>query len=205
MNTCVIFGAGEYDGRIPAYDASDLYIAADAGLGAMKRFGLQPDLLIGDFDSLGEALPLDVPVIRLPVHKDVTDTDAAAAEGIKRGCTRFAVYGGWGGRPDHSLANLSLIARLSQQGYEACMYGAGFRFAAVTNGRLVFPAGKTGAAAVFSWTDKSEGVTIRGLEYELENGVLTNCFALGVSNSFTGKEACIEVKNGTLIVMEQTA
>ena len=204
MHTCVIFGAGEYDGNLPVYDETDLYIAADAGLEAMTRLGLRPDLLIGDLDSLKAPLPADTEILRLPVRKDVTDTDAAAAEGVKRGYTRFAVYGGWGGRPDHSLANLSLLARLSQQGFQARMYGAGFEISAVTDGRLFYPAGKTGAAAVFSWTDKSEGVTIKGFEYELENGALTNGFALGVSNAFTGKAAFVEVRKGTLIVMAQT-
>ena len=202
--TCIIFGAGEICGPVPQPDESCFYIAADAGLAAMQKAGLKPDLLIGDFDSLGTKLPADVPVIRLPVEKDVTDTDAAAAEGIKRGCTDFVFYGVLGGRPDHSLANLSLLARLSQQGFTAKAYGAGFEIVAVTNGRVDFPAGRKGAAAVFSWTDESEGVTIDGFRYTLQNGTLRSNFALGVSNSFTGQAAFAEVKRGTLLVMTET-
>ena len=202
--TCVIFGAGEFTGPAPRFDGTCFYIAADAGFLSMHKAGLAPDLLIGDFDSLRAELPADVPVIRLPVEKDVTDTDAAAAEGIRRGCTDFVFYGVLGGRPDHSLANLSLLARLSQQGFTAKACGAGFEIAAVTNGRLSFPAGRKGAAAVFSWTDESRGVTIKGMKYELLNGTLRSNFALGVSNSFTGEAAFAEVKRGTLLVMAET-
>ena len=204
MKTCVIFGAGEYDAQTPARAPGSLFIAADGGLTAMLARGFEPDLLIGDFDSLGGTPPQGVPVITLPVEKDVTDTHAAAAEGIKRGCTRFEIYGGLGGRPDHSLANLSLLAELSQQGKEAWLYGADFAVTAVTDGEIRFPAGKTGAAAVFSWTDESRGVTIRGMKYGLENGVLRSTFALGVSNSFTGESAAVRVEHGTLLIMAET-
>ena len=201
--TCVIFGAGEICAPLPRRDDTCFYIAADAGFCAMRKAGIRPDLLIGDFDSLNEAMPADIPVIRLPVEKDVTDTDAAAAEGIKRGCTDFVFYGVLGGRPDHSLANVSLLARLSQQGFTAKAYGAGFEIAAVTDGRISFPAGRKGAAAVFSWTDISEGVTIAGFQYTLQNGTLHSNFALGACNSFTGEAAFAEVRNGTLLVMTE--
>lgn len=202
MKTCFIFGAGEYDGQLPSPAPGDLVIAADAGLKKLKELGIKPDLIIGDFDSLG-ARPAGAEVITLPVEKDVTDTDAAAAEGVKRGCRSFALYGGMGGRPDHTLANFSLLARLSRKGYRARLYGAGFEIIAVTNGRVSFPAGRRGAAAVFSWTDESRGVTIKGFKYSLSDGVLTSDFALGVSNSFTGVAAEVEVKHGTLLVMAQ--
>lgn len=203
MKKCVIVGAGDAGKRLPVYEPDAFYIAADAGLLTMQRAGIAPDLLIGDFDSLGASPPGDIPVITLPVEKDVTDTDAAAAEGIKRGCTDFTFYGVLGGRPDHSLANLSLLARLSQQGYGARACGAGFEITAITNGRLSFPAGRNGAAAVFSWTDESRGVTIEGFKYTLRNGTLRSNFALGVSNAFTGEEAFVEVKDGTLLVMAE--
>ena len=202
MKTCVICGAGEYDGS-PILPGADLYIAADAGLDALLAAGLRPDLLIGDFDSLSHALPADVPTVRLPVEKDVTDADAAAAAGLERGCGIFHFYGVLGGRPDHSLANLSLLARLTKRGALATLYGAGYTVTAVADGALDLPARESGGVSVFSFTDKSEGVTIRGLRYGLENGALTSDFALGVSNSFIGLPARIEVKKGLLIVMTE--
>ena len=54
---------------------------------------------------------------------------------------------------------------------------------------------------MFSWSEKSEGVTLNGLKYTLEDAVLTNSFALGVSNSFSDASASVTVKKGTLIIM----
>ena len=54
---------------------------------------------------------------------------------------------------------------------------------------------------MFCLGEKAKGVTIRGLKYELENGILESGFPLGVSNHFVGKESSIAVEDGTLIVM----
>ena len=200
--TCVIFGAGEHDGAPVPRDA-DFYIAADGGLDAMNRLGLRPDLLIGDFDSAVSALPPDVPTLRLPTHKDITDADAAVREALARGCGRFLLFGLLGGRPDHSFANISLLARLSQAGCEARLYGAGYVLTAVTDGALTLDEENRGYLSVFSFSDKSEGVTLENLAYTMKNGTLTNTFGLGVSNEFIGKAAKISVKRGTLLVMYQ--
>lgn len=203
MNKCVIFGAGEYDESIPAYNENNFYIAADGGLSAAFGVAIVPDLLIGDFDSLKTDLPQSIKTVMLPIKKDVTDMDAAVSEGLKRGYKAFELYGGTGGRPDHTFANLSLIARLSQNGIKAVLFGEGFIFTAVTNGKIKISGtiGKT--LSLFSWTDKAEGVTTRGVKYPLTDKTLVSSFALGVSNSFTEKTAEIEVKNGTLMVMSE--
>ena len=200
--TCVIFGAGDYDGA-PLPETYDLLIAADGGLDTLHALTIRPDLVIGDLDSAKERPQKDVPVIRLPTHKDITDTDAAVREAISRGCTRFFLYGMLGGRPDHSFANITLLARLAQQGYYAALYGAGYEISAVHNGTLSFDKARRGYLSVFSFSDKSEGITLRGLAYDMENGALENTFGLGVSNEFTGKPASVSVQSGTLLVMTQ--
>lgn len=203
MSKCVILGAGEYDGSFPVYDKNDFYIAADGGVAAAEKLGIKPDLIIGDFDSLNTDLPQDIETVTLPVKKDVTDMDAAVSEGIRRGYKSFELYGGMGGRPDHTFANLSLLARLSQNAINAVLFGEGFILTAVTNGNIKITGAEGKTLSVFSWTDTSDGVTIQGLKYEIENETLKSSFALGVSNSFTEKTAEISVKNGTLIVMSE--
>ena len=200
MKPCLIFGAGDPPKRPVYVPGNALLIAADGGLVTMQNLGLTPDLFVGDRDSLTTAVPEGVEQVLLPVRKDVTDTDAAAAISLERGCDDITIYGGTGGRLDHTLANLSLLARLSRKGYRAKMTDGVTTLYAVTDGELVLPAAEKGNVSVFSFTEKSGGVTIEGLSYPLENGVLTSDFALGVSNSFVGKEARIAVKKGTLIV-----
>ena len=202
MKSCIILGAGKYDAQTPVKTEDCLVIAADAGYSRCLSLGLTPDLVIGDFDSLCKATDLSN-AVRLPVEKDVTDMDAAVALALERGCQVFHLYGGMGGRPDHTLANYTILTKLSQKKIPAYLYGEGYVVTAVTDGTLTLTGGRGETVSVFSWTESSEGVTLRGLKDPLGNATLTNTFALGVSNSFAAETAEISVRRGTLLVMRE--
>ena len=117
MATCYIVGAGDFTARGFAPGPGDLILAADGGYRALYRLGTTPDLLLGDFDSLGDApLPPDLPVLRFPARKDDTDTGLALRHGLMLGFRDFALYGCAGGRVDHLLANFQSMARVSRLG-----------------------------------------------------------------------------------------
>ena len=117
MPTCYIVGAGDFTPRGFAPVPGDLVLAADGGYRALYSLGYMPDLLLGDFDSLGDLpLPPDLPVLRFPARKDDTDTGLALRHGLDRGFRDFALYGCAGGRVDHLLANLQSMARVSRLG-----------------------------------------------------------------------------------------
>ena len=117
MPTCYIVGAGDFTPRGFAPVPGDLVLAADGGYRALYNLGYTPDLLLGDFDSLGDLpLPPDLPVLRFPARKDDTDTGLALRHGLDRGFRDFALYGCAGGRVDHLLANLQSMARISRLG-----------------------------------------------------------------------------------------
>lgn len=117
MPTCYIVGAGDFTPRGFAPVPGDLVLAADGGYRALYSLGYTPDLLLGDFDSLGDLpLPPDLPVLRFPARKDDTDTGLAVRHGLDRGFRDFALYGCAGGRVDHLLANLQSMARVSRLG-----------------------------------------------------------------------------------------
>ncbi len=80
---------------------NDFVIAADAGLRYLEQAGILADLVIGDFDTLKE-IPTGANVVRLNCEKDDTDMLAAVREGIKAGYKEFHIYGGTGGRIDHT-------------------------------------------------------------------------------------------------------
>ena len=202
MKHCIVFGAGEYDAQTPDLPEDRLIIAADGGYAKCLSLGLTPDLVIGDFDSLCKVPDLSN-LVRLPVEKDVTDMRAAVDLGLEQGCKVFHLYGGMGGRPDHTLANYAILTKFSQEKIPVFLYGEGYVITAVTDGTLTLAGGRGETVSVFSWTDRSEGVTLRGLKYPLENAVLINTEALGVSNSFTQESAVVSVKHGTLLVMRE--
>lgn len=198
---CYIFGAGSFFDDKPSPAAEDCVIAADGGYRYTQELGVTPDLIIGDFDSLGKAP--DFPnVIKLKPEKDETDLAEAVEIGIERGCTEFRIYGGTGGkRTDHTIANLQLLAYLSCKKLHGFLYGENEIFTAITDTQISFPSSMSGYISVFAHSNTCEGVTIKGLKYELDNYALTNNIALGVSNEFTGTESFIKVKNGTLIIV----
>ena len=176
-----------------------LILAADGGLKHLQKLGIAPHEILGDFDSLGY-IPDNAVVF--PVEKDDTDSMLAVRRGLQRGCSRFVLYGGLDGpRPDHTVANLQTLCYLAQQGAAGFLVGKTHIVTAVHNGCLRFPAGKQGIVSVFCMGRDAQGVTLEGLAYTMENGVLCSSVPLGVSNHFTGKPACVTVQTGTLLVM----
>lgn len=198
---CCIFGAGAYGGDECALLPSGAYvIAADAGYNRLRDFGVRPDLAVGDFDSMG-APPDDVPVVRHPAEKDDTDMLLAVREGFARGFSRFCLFGGTGGRIDHTLANLQTLAFIAERGGVGFLFGDDWTAAAVKNGTLGFPAGLSGTVSVFALGSPARGVYLTGLYYPLHDATLTPAWPLGVSNAFTGAPAAVTVKDGVLTVL----
>ena len=200
---CFIVGAGEISPRLSLnLRPDDLLIAADGGLATVESMGLAPQLVIGDFDSLG-ARPSYPNTVVLPTVKDDTDMCAAIRLGRERGYTRFALYGGTGGRLAHTLANLQLLDWLARQNCRGFLVGGGTVATAVCGGALDFPAHMSGYLSVFCVSGTAQGVNLSGLKYELADAQLESSFPLGVSNEFAGVPARVEVAQGTLLVLWQ--
>ncbi len=200
MSVCYVIGAGECKKLELKKENGDFIIAADGGYIYLENEGIKPDIIIGDFDSSGK-IPDGENVIKLNPVKDITDMYAAVKEGLDRGYTEFHLYGACGGRIDHTLANIQLVASLAQKNIKAYIHDGNTVITALTNGSLSFNSGYKGYVSVFSHSDKCEGLTIKGLKYTLENAELTNSFSLGVSNEFIGIESEIIVNNGTAIII----
>lgn len=198
MGICCIIGAGECDGIdfIPA--EGDMVIAADGGLKTAEKYGIVPDLTIGDFDSLGY---VPSAAMRLPAEKDVTDTYAAICRGRELGYSKFVLYGGTGGRTDHTLANIQTAAGLSRQGIVLLIKDGSRVIRAVTDSTINFDISLKGVISVFAHTEVCRGVTLSGLKYPLTDYTLTSDFPLGVSNEFTGVPSSVTVESGTLVII----
>ena len=208
---CIIIGAGDLTvGSIPYNPEKDYIIAADGGLMYCQVLEVEPDLIIGDFDSVdgefGEAVQIireNCPerVITLPVEKDDTDMVAAVKHGLELGYRSFRLYGANGGRLEHTVANIQLLKYLKAQGAVGyIMDGHGMMLLA-QNETVSFRDTMDGYVNIFSMNEKAHGVTIRGLKYELENATLTNEVPVGISNEFIGVQSEITVKDGTLLII----
>ena len=199
MKTCLIFGAAECDALPRELPEDASVIAADGGLAHTKRFVIEPDLILGDFDSLGY-VPADSRVY--PVEKDDTDAMLAVRAGLDRGCTEFWLLGALDGpRLDHTVANFQTLAFLAEHGARGWLAGRDYLITVASRETLHFSADCTGILSLFCLGSDIGDLSIRGLKYPLEHGSLSAAFPLGVSNAFEGREAEIQVGSGLLLVM----
>ena len=175
-NICYIVGAASLDGVRLSPRPGDYVIAADGGYRTLKARGIEPDFVMGDFDSLGYR-PDHPNVETHPVMKDDTDLGLAV---------RWALAHGY--------------RRLVMAGAQGWLIGCGWVVTAVQNGTLAFPADMEGTVSVFSSGDAARGVTLRGLLYEITDAELRCAMPLGMSNSFTGAAATVRVTDGTVFV-----
>ena len=182
-NNCIIIAGGEFKEKDIEVNEGDFIIAADKGYEYAQKLNLKVNLLIGDFDSLNQ-IPDDVEIIKLNPIKDDTDSLDAIKEGIKRGYKSFLIYGALGNRLEHSLANLSLLIYLKNQGFAGKIIDNGRIFIVLENESITLPKRNEGYVSVFSISEKSKGVTLKNLKYELNNYELKNDVPIGIDNEY---------------------
>ena len=201
MGICYIVGAGEFYGSFkPCGD--DLVIAADGGYESLTKRNIRCDVLIGDMDSL-EKIPSGPEILRHRVEKDETDMHLAYLEGQKRGYTEFMLYGGVGGRPDHTFANYCLLSYIKENGGCARLIDNGYIAYVIKNESVHVTGNEGDGISVFAFGGDAYGISVKGLYYELDSGTLTPSFPLGVSNHFTEKEGVISVRDGMLLIIQK--
>lgn len=207
---CHIVGAAPVRLEVPDIIEGDLLIAADGGYAKCVEAGLEPHLVIGDFDSLEGGAPLDAnaPLIELPRAKDDTDLLAAVRCGLERGYRVFALHCALGGDLGHSAAAIRVLAWLRTQGCDGCLFGASQMALIVTpqDGEVHLGAW-TGQlplgcrVSVFSFGGMATGVVERGLAWELEGATLGPVDSIGVSNEVAGEDPVVAVGEGLLLVV----
>ncbi len=199
MEHCVIFCAGGFSALAEPIPPGSLVIAADGGLRHTQALGLTAHMVLGDFDSLGQ-IPAGAEVY--PVEKDDTDAMLAIKRGLALGCRRFTIYGGLDGkRLDHTIANLQALLYLAEHDAVGTLVGNDFVIQSLRNDGLTFPGHFFGIFSLFCLGADARQVEIRGAKYNLENGVLTAGFPLGVSNHFLGKPVTVRVGSGTVLLL----
>lgn len=98
--------------NIPRLSDCD-YIGIDKGALTAIRAQIPLICAIGDFDSVTEAEKAEIaaqcPIETLPRHKDETDSEKGILYALEHGYDEIILYGGLGGRIDHTTANLYLL------------------------------------------------------------------------------------------------
>lgn len=197
---CYIVGAGVLKESSFEFIQKGLLIAADGGYAILKSLHIAPDYIIGDFDSL-KSIPEDIPKETYSKEKDETDMMLAVNKGFDLGFRRFVIYGGLGGRLDHSMANFQLLNYISKRSGNGYLVQGEKIITVITNESRKIKAQDNGYVSVLSLSEVSKGVKITGLKYVLNDSILSNDNPVGVSNEFIGEDVFISVKDGSLMII----
>ncbi len=195
-------------------DGVSLVIAADGGARAAERLGFAIDLLIGDGDSL-DRLEIDrlrasgVAVQLAAVAKDESDTELAVRAAIHRGADQLTIVGGLGGRLDHALANIWLLALPDLADRPAILVDSTTRVRLLRAPRsggglaeVVLPGRIGDLVTLLPLGPTVEGVTTDGLHYPLRDEPLLLGPARGLSNVRATTEAHVSLRRGQLLIIE---
>lgn len=216
--TCLIVtsrvdGAEQLNIDLSAYDA---VICADRGLQvaeALDLLGDVPVYLIGDYDSGTPPTEAEQAaasgLVVLPTVKDMTDSEAAIDLAVSRGYDVIHVLGGLGGRFDHSMGNLGMLAKYVEDPRvkELWFEDGQNRVFMKTPGTFRVPArgpeNRFDYFGLIAYSGAVEGLTITGAKYPLSGHTLTPDTTLGVSNEVAKDAAYAEVSHtkGHLLVI----
>lgn len=211
---CIVMGAGDLTVGELAVGEEDFVIAVDGGLSYCEILNIEPDFIIGDFDSVSEGekkaickLQNEIPdrIRQLKPEKDDTDMLSALKYGLEAGYRDFRIYGGTGGRFDHTLANIQCLLYLKNHDAVGYLVDGTGMILVLQNEAVHFNRNLEGFLSLFSLGKQAKGVSIEGMKYPLEDYTMTNDFPIGISNEFIGEEAVISVEDGELVCMLQYA
>ena len=203
MRRCIIIGGARienYDVHRQYLQPDDFFICCDCGLDHCEKLNINPDLIIGDFDSHADP-HLAVETITLPHEKDDTDTVFAAKEAVKRGFDDFLLVGVTGLRLDHTLGNLYILLWLDSLGKRARIIDDYSEMEIVSDK----PAKVSCRYPYFSLLNISgcaKGITVTGAKFPLKDAEITCDYQYGVSNEvLPDEEAVITIKEGKLLLI----
>lgn len=186
--------------------AAGLVIAADGGARPLLVAGLLPQIVVGDLDSLDTASIAvlrnqSVELRRYPRAKDQTDFELALLLAAESDATQIVVIGALGGRWDHTLANIWLLAHPALIGRDVRLL-ADRQVLSLVRTRAVIDGQRGDTISLIPLTPQVHGVTTFGLQYPLEQATLHANQARGVSNVLLDPPGEVLVADGLLVLVQ---
>lgn len=182
-------------------DKACVVIACDKGYYYATERGVEPDEVVGDFDSCDVPRNSRAEIVVLPKEKDDTDTVFAVKRVLSRYPDEIYMYCAEGGRPDHFIGNLQAAAMAAKQGVAVRIFGNYADYAIFSTGTKLFPKNGYSRLSVISLSDECRGVWIKGVKYPLCGATLTNSFPVGISNEWTKDVAEVSLESGIIAVI----
>lgn len=183
----------------------DYIIGSDSGCNCLKEYNIIPNLILGDFDSVDEAV-LDyfkgnnVEIMKYPSDKDYSDTHLAYSEGVKRGGNKFLIFGATGSRLDHTLGNIGLLLIGAKNNTEVTIIDNNNRiYIKEKDFKIKGSFGET--ISFHALSDEVKGFTIKGAKYNIEDYTLNLLEPRAISNEFLDEDIEVSFKSGKVLVL----
>ncbi|MDD2980594.1 MAG: thiamine diphosphokinase [Hespellia sp.] len=184
-------------------------IGVDRGLAFLYQHHIDPDYIVGDFDSLAPEIleyyktRKEIPIREFNPVKDASDTEIAIRLAIESGKKNLTILGATGTRIDHIWANVQSLKVARDAGAEAEILDEHNRIRLI-HGRTVLKKEKAFGPyfSIFPLGGEIDGLSIRGAKYPLYHHRLTPYDSLCVSNQIQGEEAVIDFQGGLVVLME---
>lgn len=203
MIDCVIFAGA--DMNISCVDKNNFenafIICADRGVEHAIKLDLKPDLIVGDFDSLGYVPDADCEIMTFRPEKDDTDLMIAVKQAVCKGKKNIRIYAALGGRLDHTIGNIQTLSFALDNGCRAELVSENEIVTLLAPGKNFIQKKKGFSLSLFSYGDNVTGLCISGTKYTLNNGEINNSFPIGVSNEIIDDVAKITFESGKLLVV----
>ena len=204
--SCLIISGGKFADIDICGMGACYVISCDSGLDHADRYGIRVDIVVGDYDSISgknrEKIEQNkVKYISYPKEKDDTDTLIAVKHALEHGYRNIDIVCAFGGRMDHSFANIQTAYYAARAGAVVRMPDENEEIYVFSNTGIELERRENSMLSVFSLSERSAGVNIKGTKYELSDAVLTSDYPLGVSNEFKDEKAAVSVGNGSLMVI----
>ena len=180
-------------------------ICADSGASHVYGIGIVPQVIIGDMDSLtpvmqGYFRERGSRIIRYPETKDETDTQLALEYAFSMAPDEIYVFGAFGSRIDHVMANISLLVLGAKKGIHTKLIDEWCE-AFVVDRECVIDGEIGQTVSLFPISDAVTGINLDGFEYSLNDGVMETGRPYGISNRLTAVRGVISVSTGCLLVI----
>jgi thiamine pyrophosphokinase len=188
---------------------AELVVAADGGARYALEAGVVPDLVVGDMDSLGEDLALEVErcgasLERHPARKDKMDGQLAVLAARERGATAADLLCAVGGRLGALIAIPHILLAAERIGLRSTVVADQGRMFVIEAGSRTVQGDPQDSISIFPLSGLATGVTLEGMEYPLENASLESGDTLGFHNELIGREATVSVGEGVVLVVHET-